>query len=334
MVRDTRRGVACERKRIAMRSLVQRVVVGLLALASAGACLADSEATVRQMLKDSGLKIGYDKKGKRIVAVGVAQRQISSPATNPDFDKVRSKLSKIAVLNAKKEVMFNLSLSASGMDCSASTTINDKNAKLTVSIMKLFSTMDLRGCKVLCSAESWDESENLFQVTVAVGWSEKAADVANNAMADSEKLEVLRLDNDDEEWEGWCAKNDLSAMVGCRQFTDSQGHKRYVGIGAANIEGAKGAKLQSAMQRASLNALGNLAFSLHSDSIAKDTATRYLRELETAGGSSDVSWSEFTTEVVAKSKMTIMAREVYSVTKRHPITGCMMYISVYGVVIK
>ena len=319
---------------IAMRGLVQRIVVVLLALASAGVCLADSEATVRQMLKDSGLKIGYEKKGKRIVAVGVAQRQVPSPATNPDFDKVRSELSKIAVLNAKKEVMFNLSLSASGKDCSASTTINDESAKLTVSIMKLFSTMDLRGCKVLCSAESWEESENLFQVTVAVGWSVKAADVANKVMSDSEKLDILRLDDDDAEWEGWCEKNDLSAMVGCRQFTDSHGHKRYVGIGAANIEGARGVKLKSAMRRAGLNALGNLAFSLHSDNIAKDTATRYLRELETSGGSSDVSWSKFTTEVVAKCKMTIMAHEVYSVTKPHPITGCKMYISVYGVAIK
>ena len=333
MVCDTRRGLAREMTRVVKRSFLQRVAVVLLALVSVGVCLADSEATVRQMLKVSGLKIGYDRKEKRIVAVGVAQRQVSSPATNPDFDKVRNELSKIAVLNAKKEVMFNLSLSASGKDLSASTTINDESARLTVSIMKLFSTMDLRGCEVLCSAESWDRPENLFQVTVAVGWSVKAADVANKVMSDSEKLDVLRLD-DDEEWETWCEKNDLSTMVGCRQFMDSHGHKRYVGIGAANIEGVTGIKLKFAMRKAGLTALENLVFSLYSDNIAKDTATRYLYELETRGGSSDVSWSKFTTEVISKCKMKIMAHEVYSETKQYPITGGKMYISVYGVAIK
>lgn len=317
-----------------MRTLWLQALIFVVSLVMSGVVFADSESTLGQMLKKSGLRVGYDQKEKRFVAIGVAERQIASPATNPKFDKIRSDLSKAAYLNAKKEVMFWISAKAIGKDRTESVSINGDHTTLTVSIMELFSKMSLRGCKVLCSAESWDPAENLFQVSVAVGWSEKAADVANKVMVNSASMDVAQLDDDDPEWEDWGGKNDLSTMVGCRQFTDSQGRVRYLGIGAANVEGVTGLKLKSAMRRAGLNALECLVLSLCSDTAARDVATQYLKDMESSGGSRNISWDQFSSEVMARCKMPIMAHEVYSVTKPHPITGAKMYISVYGVAIK
>lgn len=317
-----------------MNVLAHKAFVVLLALAAAGVCLADSEATVRQMLKGNGLKVGYDRKEKRFVSIGVAERRIADPATKAGFDKDRSDLYKMAVLNSKKELMLNLSVQASGKDVVAESSVNGVRAVSVMSVMKLFSTMDLRGCKVLCSAESWNEVDGVFQVSVAMGWCEKTTARANKALTDSVKLDVLDLEDDDPQWISWCEKNDLSTMVGCRQFTDAEGHLRFVGISASNIEGLDGAKLKTAMRRAGINALGHLAFSLYSDNVAKDTATRYLKELESCGESSTLSWESFTTEVLSKCKATVMAHEVYSATKHHPITGCKMFVSVYGLAVK
>ena len=317
-----------------MRTIFSIGLTLVVALAMAGACLADSESTLKQMLKKNGLRIGYDRKEKRLVSIGVAERRIANPATNAGFDKDRSDLSKIAVLNAKKELMFNLSVQASGKDVAAESVVNDVRAASVMSVMKLFSTMELCGSKVLCSAESWDEAEGVFQVSVAMGWSEKMAARANKALSDSLKLDVLELGDDDPQWIAWCEKNDLSTMVGCRQFTDAEGHLRFVGISASNVEGLSGVKLKMAMRKAGLNALGHLAFSLYSDNIAKDTATRYLKEFDSCGQSSTLSWDNFTSEVLSKCKATIMAHEVYSNTLTYPVTGRKMYVSVYGLALK
>ena len=45
-------------KGIVVSGVVYKISVVLLALASAGACLADSESTLKQMLKSSGLRVG------------------------------------------------------------------------------------------------------------------------------------------------------------------------------------------------------------------------------------------------------------------------------------
>lgn len=321
-------------KGIVVSGVVYKISAVLLALASAGACLADSESTLKQMLKSSGLRVGYDRKEKRLVSIGVAERRMSNPMMNAGFDKDRGDLAKIAILNAKKQLMFSLSVEASGKDVATETVVNDARAASVMSVMKLFSTMELRGCKVLCSAESWDEAEGVFQVSVAMGWSEKMAARANKALSDSLKLDVLGLGDDDPQWISWCEKNDLSTMVGCRQFTDTEGHLRFVGISASTVEGLSGIKLKMAMRKAGLNALGHLAFSLYSDNIAKDTATRYLKEFESCGQSSTLSWESFTSEVLSKCKATIMAHEVYSNTLTYPVTGRKMYVSVYGVALK
>ena len=61
-----------------MRTIFSIGLTLVVALAMAGACLADSESTLKQMLKKNGLRIGYDRKEKRLVSIGVAERHISA----------------------------------------------------------------------------------------------------------------------------------------------------------------------------------------------------------------------------------------------------------------
>lgn len=293
-----------------------------------------AEADLRKQLAAREIRIGYDKAKSRFAEIGVAEREIPSPSDFPNFERTRSELAAIAILDAKKELLRRISMRAEGVDTVALASDGDRSVQTLKSVMRLFSSMELVGCRVISMAESWDAASKTFQVAAAVGWSRKSAGQAAAALNEANIREAVS-DEDDPEWEKWFAGQNVSVMAGGRQFADGDGRLRFVGIAAVDVQDASGAMLRVAMRKAGLYALQSLSFSLYSDASAKEVAIRYLKEIEVAGASCSLSWSSFVSEVMNRCKNKIVkAHEVYSTTVTSPFTGKKVYVSAYGMVLK
>lgn len=299
----------------------------------------DSYDKVNSMLKEAGLKVGYEKGKSRIVKIGSAERIIVDPKQEPLFYKIRNDLGKIAILNAKKEVMFNLSLQTKGEDVVAvevavDSEMNAYESMMMKSVMEAFSELKAAGCKVLCTAESWDPESHIYSVSAAVGWSVKACAMATKTL-NINNIDNASVDKDNLEWKQWFASNDVSAMLGSRDFRSLNGARRFIGIGSADCEELTGIKLKNAMRVADMQAIGNLAFSIYSDTVAKDIAKRYAEEMRTSGGSTSRAWEEFCSEIIKRCSInSLPASHMYSKMAVNPITGKRCYLSVYGIALK
>ena len=294
---------------------------------SACVCRANAEKELNARLKSSGLRLGFEGKSRRIVAIGTAERELADPSGVQDFGKIRNDLGKLAIVDAKREVAQIISQNINASDRVELTADGDVRKMMLVSVVRSFAQAKLVGCRVIASAESYEGG--VYQVAVAMGWSELARTHALNALSPGHvSLDVM----DDSEWTDWFDRNDASVMVGSRCFTGKDGKLRFVGLAAMDVDGLSGIKLKSAMRAAGCNALGNLAFALYADVEAKDVAIRALREIEVGGNYDSFSWAAFTREVSNScNRKMLRAREVYSTTFRHPVSGRVMYLSAYGI---
>lgn len=305
------------------RYLISFFAAAFLAWAS----LADAEGEVVSRLNRAGLEIGYDKGRQRFVVVGTAECELPN-LSGSSFDKARNELGKVAALNARRELMQMLDMRLHAAETSEMSVKPDQTVNEVRSVIETFSKVKLTGCKTLCTAESYDRESGLYQVAVAIGWSEKSSASAGR------QIDAAWSDVDDEAvYVAWCKKSDLSAMFGSRDFTAEDGLRRYVGIGSSDVEGLTGAALARAMKKAALRAKENLAYSLSIDAAAHDVAQSLVREV--FDGEEDDSrqiWEKFESEVFAKCRITLKnQKEVYSATVRNPATGRRMHVSVYGV---
>ena len=166
-------------------------------------------------------------------------------------------------------------------------------------------------------------------MALAIGWSQKV-------FIDAEKTSnsEWRSVDDDDRYEAWCKRNDLSTMIGSRDFTDTDGVRRYVGIGVTDVDGLTGKPLVMAMKKAVAKAKENLIFSLSVDAAAHDAAQRMVRETSDGVTESRQLWEKFENMVFATYSGAFVnrnQREVYSAIVTNPITGRKMQVSVYGV---
>lgn len=315
-----------------MKGFLVSIVV-FIAIGSALKSYADAQALLKERILNAGLRIGFDKKNQRFVEIGSAETTVKDPASSMLIDKIRTDLGHVAVLTAKRDLMFKLSLEASGHD-SVSTSLEDgHSAQELMSVMRLFADAKLYGCKVISSAESWDAATGKYQVSVAVGWSAKSSGRA--ALAFSEKnIDTANLDAEDSSWKTLLEANDLSTMVGNRYFQGEDGALRFVGLGFAKVDGLSGPKLKIAMRKASMYAIANLAYSLYADSAAQEVATRYMKQID-AGSGKNLSWATFVSEIQNQCKNRIVrGHQVYTSTVEHPISGAKVFVSVYGIKLK
>lgn len=294
----------------------------------------DSEDKVYSLLKEAGLKVGYERSKARFVEIGSAERMIVAPKQEPLFYKIRNDLGKIAILNAKKEVMFKLSVQTINEEVVAVKSVDDYEMNILKSAIEMFAESKTGGWKVLCTAESWDPESRIYSVSAAVGWSVKACAAAAQTL-NINNVDNEAVDKDNSEWEAWFAANDVSAMVGSRDFMDRNGARRFIGIGSVDCEGMTGIKLKRAMRVADMQAIGNLAFSIYSDIVAKDVAQRYAEEMRVSGASASRAWEDFCSEIIRRCTInSLPATQIYSKMAINPITSRKHYVSVYGIVLK
>lgn len=281
---------------------------------------------VRADLKKSGIRVGVSFKDKSYVFIGyhAAETNLSTHVA------MRESFYQRAVLRAKHDLLKARRTTVTAGDTVQMLDDGVQSVILTKSTCKYLSEAQLHGSSVIASAESWDADKGVYEVAVAVAWSRKLeADglrAAGRGLPSGDEVE------DSPEWEKELSKLHLAGVIGSRQFVDSQGKRRFFGVGAADIEGRRGKQLRDAVRIAELRAARNLGFALHSDAALQDTAVSVLKMMNSGGLSETEAWEEFVMRVSQRCARTIMGHEVFSAdTVVHPLTGHRLYISVYGV---
>ncbi len=287
-----------------------------------------AEAIVRKSLMDRGIEIGIDTEKERYVFVGSCERDISDPLSEKNFLLIRAECAKIAELHAKSEIMQARQTTISASVSTGVQSCGNVTRKYTASIFKAVAADRQSGATVLTSAESWDGKR--FQVAVAVGWSKKLEEAGMRLQ--SATLPTGDSVEDDEEWKKWADSVNLPMALGSRQFKDSQGRRRYVGIGVSDITGKSGVQLKEAMNLAKMAAKENLAFALYSESVSHRVAESIVQEIDAGDLSEEDAWETFTSRVMRTCKGKILrGHEVYCTEAIYPLTGSTIYISVYGI---
>lgn len=265
--------------------------------------------------------------------IGVAKSTIDDPKKNSDFMQVRRKLAKIALLNAKKEMIIDLFGKTEGYS-HLNRIMEEKNDSLETSkrftwMIKQFAEKRLGRCVAIWSRESWNEKKREYEIRIAVK-SEKDRHGRNH-------LHTIEFSAPDEEWEAWCKEQNLALILGSRQFTDKEGNARILGVGVAEIEGLKGTEYKLAKMAAREDAQEHLEFALFSDNAVRAIAERYSKELEDETVKNSVTWDQFASEVISQCRIQALpskGMEVYSMETLDPITGKEIYISVCGTIVK
>lgn len=285
---------------------------------------ADAERMILEKLSQAGLELGYDGENNRYLAVSVVRANIPNPSTFVAFDQKRSLMGKTAVLNARRDILYMLSVRVKTSDKVDYELCAKNSVKHTKSVIEQFASRKMIGCKTLCTTESYDAESCEYQVAVAVGWSEKVD-------SNTERVWGGGDNSVDENQIGeWLKTHDLSVMVGWRDFVSADGRAYCVGIGQADIEGLTGSERVRAIRNAQMRAFSELAFAYDLDVVASDVATRVLKEWNLDGLESRVLWEKFAAEIMGSRHGAVQANEVYSVVLIHPITGTQKNISVYG----
>lgn len=186
--------------------------------------------------------------------------------------------------------------------------------------VKLFSKMPLLGAKILTQAESWDKTENLYQMSMAVIWSPKLQEEAKNlAMGKpttSEKKGKLSVQE-------WIQRQDLLSMVGPWSFTDNEGKTIIIGIAARDVSGIPATKIAKARTGAETSARASVATSLLCDLQTFTETSTHMAEYD--DGSSDAD-EKVAQEITSKTQMALSgALKLASKEGFHPITGRKVY---------
>lgn len=311
--------------------MTKGILLLFIAFSTASVALAapqGAEARVRGILAQSGIKCGVDATNGRYVFVGTCEREIADPVASKTFMRTRSESAAVAELTAKRDILVAFKPSFSGEDSDVVRADATGSRRITTSVFKTLASENLEGASVLCSAESWDAATGLYQIAVAVAWSKKLLSEAVNAVPPG----APRPDAEEQaEWDAWVEKQDFSATLGGRQFKDSRGVRRFVGIGCVDVEGKIGAAYNAARIVAETEARASLALALYGDSEMKNEAVQQMSMTENDGVVSTEAWEKFASSIRLRCKAKqIKGNVVHRTEVVHPITGRRMLVVVFG----
>lgn len=304
------------------------VVSAVLSFFQATALRGGVVESVEVFLDEHRMPFGYDATAHSCIFIGKAKGDLHAPLDSPEFLAARNKLIRVAEREAKAEIMRVVSSSLSATRARTLEAGGDAFSAASGSLVSLFANTPLRGCETLCVRE--EKATDSIQVAVAMKWSSAMEREAASALEGSVDFSGISTED---EWQKWAERFDF-VHAGCSaSFVGSDGIRRWVGIGVADIEGKRGASAVAAMQVARLKATAELAYALFGETEAQAVARRYLTE--NASGASParaVTSQEFESQIIqtVKSKR-LLAAEVYTTTVVHPLTGRELFVSVVGI---
>ena len=287
-----------------------------------------SEAFVADCLSEAGFRIGFDRETKKLVQTATATRAVDT-ISDADFTKLRDELAMTAILDAKAKIahllhdqvtareVTELILDEEGMEIVYRTAVYEAVSKRT-----------FLGMTVLCTAESF--RDGVYSVTAAVGWSpQMEKSVRNQLKAHAISTDPREIGDPSPEWAIWAKNQDFAFVFGPRSFVDTNGVRRYVGIGFADIEGKTGGSLATAYRLARVKATRNLLFSVFSD---LEAAELIEQTLTTRNGVLEGLDTDVRNRIVQQCHSKhIFDDEVFRTTVVHPLTRHKMIVSIAGI---
>lgn len=194
----------------------------------------------------------------------------------------------------------------------------------STSAVSLLSKMPLLGATVLTQAESWDRTDGVYEIAMAVLWSpklqEEAKALASGNPAPSEKNGRLSAQE-------WVARQDLLAVVGPRRFTDKDGNAIVVGVAARDLAGIPVVKMKPAKQLADTDAMKYVATSLLCDLEAFREAKQGLAEYADDTSKATESISD---KIASKTELQLSGvLRLGTKEGLHPISGRKTYAVAY-----
>ena len=191
------------------------------------------------------------------------------------------------------------------------------------SSVTMLSKMPLLGSSVLTQAESWDKTDKMYSVSLALVWSPKLQEnavalVTGEAVSSPKKGQFSPQE--------WIAEQNLTTMIGPRRFTDSEGNSIFVGIAAADLTGKiKDRKAKKML--ADTWAMKAVAFSLMGDIEAyREASSNYKEYDEDLRTSCEKLYNSVSQkcDINLQGCLPLDSREV-----THPITGRKTYVTAY-----
>lgn len=276
---------------------------------------------VRHALQEKGIRVGYDSDHDIIVNCGVAHTEV--PSISGDFENQRAQSFFLAEAEARTSIMRSINwglLDGGGSIERVSTPSGTKSIEHIAFVPY--------GYQVLEVAETLENG--ILSTAVAVLWSSKLE--KDERFARFSPPEAFPAVPDSRqpspEWSSWFQRQDAGHAQGFRSFRDSEGIRRFAGIGTADIEGKTGGELAAAMAEARKMASANLAYALFG-------SVEFPRDSFKADYPSPYTISSLRTllreRMDQSRRIALNDAEVFSTTVVHPLTGRQLYVSVAGI---
>ncbi|MBQ6471014.1 MAG: hypothetical protein IJJ33_03440 [Victivallales bacterium] len=199
------------------------------------------------------------------------------------------------------------------------------------SAVKAMASMPLYGSSAIMQTESWNESNDLYQVAVLFCWS-RVMERSARAVASGEEYTV-KPSPDAKSVQDWLEGQNPATMIGPRQYIDANGNRWFLGISARSYDD----DLSSSERRmnkgiADMYAQQMAAFCVWADVECYKMAQTALESRGNEKVQNDVvaeTYAENLTQSFSNKTVRGLQR-LFNDEVEHPITGSTIYVSVYG----
>jgi len=209
--------------------------------------------------------------------------------------------------------------------------IKGKVKSETFSSVETLAKAPIMGATVIAQAESWNEEEEQYEVAVLMVWSPKLETSAKSLLT-GEKNKVkpkkgMTTTN-------WIKKQDLSTLVGSRQFIDQNGDRWFVGAFSTYLGNSSSSK-RSAKGIADLFAKKEAVMAVFADLETQKQAQIATQTRNAGLGGKDHttvvhSFAETTRQEIENKQISGLSK-LTSRTVTHPISGHKIYTVVYAI---
>ena len=200
------------------------------------------------------------------------------------------------------------------------------------SYVKSVAAMSLYGSSVILQTESWDKGSGMYQVAVMVCWS-TVMERAARAIVTGENF-ALEPSETGKSIQDWLDAQDLSTMIGPRQYIDNNGQRWFLGVTARPYDDDMSSSQRSKNKNISeLYAQQMAAFCLFADVESYKDA----RTIMETRGDEKVDVNIAAENAVQKLTQSFENKKIRGLQKlsgeavAHPITGGEIYVAVYGI---
>lgn len=201
----------------------------------------------------------------------------------------------------------------------------------STSMVETLAQAPILGASVLVQAESWNSDSEVYEVATLMVWSPKLEKAAKSIITG--ELLPLKPKNGLSVHE-WLKKQEVSTMVGPRQFVDKSGERWFIGAFGMPADGSS-SLVRKNRGIADVMAKKEAAVALYADIETQKQAAIAMQTRSSELGSKDhtevaSSFSEATRQSVENRHINGLSK-LFSRTVIHPISQQKIYVVAYGI---